>query len=93
MTLLRDRAQYFLFVSSTVLLLGGGAAWLLDAAPLSELLWVAGTVLGLAFSVAWTAGAIRRGQLSVDVIALLALAGALLVSFLRRGRRRERGAN
>jgi heavy metal translocating P-type ATPase len=80
MTLLRDRAQYFLFVSSTVLLLGGGAAWLLDAAPLSELLWVAGTVLGLAFSVAWTAGAIRRGQLSVDVIALLALAGALLVN-------------
>ncbi|MFB9957024.1 hypothetical protein [Cellulomonas denverensis] len=47
--------------------------------PFSESLWVAGTVLGLAFSIAWTAGAIRRRQPSVDVIALLALAGALWV--------------
>ena len=66
-------------MSSTVLLLGGGGAWLLGAVPLSTLLWVAGTVLGLAFSVAWTAAAIRRRQPSVDVIALLALAGALWV--------------
>src|SRR5665811_2180083 len=43
-------------------------------------LWVAGTVLGLAFSIAWTAAAIRRRQPSVDIIALLALAGALWVN-------------
>ena len=80
MTWLRDRVQLLLFVSSTVLLLGGGGVWLLGAVPLSEQLWVAGTVLGLGFSIAWTAGAIRRRQPSVDVIALLALAGALWVN-------------
>ena len=79
-TWLRDRVQLFLFVSSTVLLLGGGVAWLLDARSVADGTWVAGTVLGLVFSIAWTAGAIRRRQLSVDIIALLALAGALVVN-------------
>jgi heavy metal translocating P-type ATPase len=79
-TWLRDRIQLLLFVCSTVLLVGGGAAWLLGAVPVSEPLWVAGTVLGLAFSIAWTAAAIRRRQPSVDIIALLALAGALWVN-------------
>ena len=72
--------QLLLFASSTVLLLAGGAAWLMRAVALSELLWVAGTMLGLAFSIAWTIGALRRRQPSVDVIALLALAGALWVN-------------
>jgi heavy metal translocating P-type ATPase len=69
-----------LFVSSTVLLLAGGAAWLLSASTLATVLWIVGTVLGLVFSVGWMVGAIRRGQLSVDVIAVLALAGALVVN-------------
>ena len=69
-----------LFVVSTVLLLAGGAAWLLSAATLAAALWIAGTVLGLVFSVGWTVTAIRAGQLSVDVIAVLALAGALVVN-------------
>ncbi len=68
-----------LFVASTVLLLAGGAAWLLSASTAANALWIAGTVLGLVFSVGWTVTAIRQGQLSVDVIAVLALAGALVV--------------
>ena len=80
MTWLRDRVQLLLFVSSSVLLLGGGAAWLAGASWLADPLWVAGTLLGLVFSVAWTAAAIRRRQPSVDIIALLALAGALWVN-------------
>ncbi|MGV8850865.1 MAG: hypothetical protein ACOH16_15130, partial [Propionibacteriaceae bacterium] len=80
MTWLRDRVQVLLFASSAVLLLGGGAAWLLRAATVSTSLWVGGTVLGLVFSIAWTVGAIRRRQPSVDIIALLALAGALWVN-------------
>ena len=72
--------QLLLFASSTVLLLAGGAAWLMRAVALPELLWVAGTMLGLAFSIAWTIAALRRRQPSVDVIALLALAGALWVN-------------
>jgi heavy metal translocating P-type ATPase len=76
---LRDRVQLLLFVSSTVLLLGGGAAWLLGASTVSEWLWVAGTMLGVVFSIAWTIGALLRRQPSVDIIALLALVGALWV--------------
>jgi heavy metal translocating P-type ATPase len=69
-----------LFIASTALLLGGAAAWLASGSAAAEALWIAGTVLGLVFSVGWTVTAIRRGQLSVDVIAVLALAGALVVN-------------
>ncbi len=72
--------ELLLFVISTVLLAGGGAAWLVHATSVAEPAWIAGTLLGLVFSIAWTAGAVRRRQPSVDVIALLALAGALWVN-------------
>jgi cation transport ATPase len=84
----------------------GMAAGCRDA---SEVLWIAGTVLGLVFSVSWIAGAIRRHQPSVDVIAVLALAGAVAVGepfagavitvmlasgrLLEAGRPRGRGAS
>ena len=76
---LRDRVELLLFVISSVLLAGGGAAWLGHATSVAEPAWIAGTLLGLVFSLAWTARAVRRRQPSVDVIALLALAGALWV--------------
>jgi heavy metal translocating P-type ATPase len=68
-----------LFVSSTALLIAGGVGWLLGSDTLATVAWAGGTVLGLAFSVSWTAAAVRRRQPSVDVIALLALVGALVV--------------
>ena len=40
---------------------------------------MAGTVLGLGASIAWMVSAIRRRHLSVDVIAVMALAGALAI--------------
>ena len=43
-------------------------------------LWLLGTGLGLVFSILWTVEAIRRRQLSVDIIAVLALAGAIVVN-------------
>lgn len=76
---LRERKELALFVSSSVLLLVGGATWLLDRGRLAEVCWVAGTVLGLAASSAWVVAAVRRRQPTVDVIALLALGGALAV--------------
>ncbi|MEP7192585.1 MAG: heavy metal translocating P-type ATPase [Actinomycetota bacterium] len=79
MTRLRSSKETLLFSVSTGLLLAGGLAWLLHAETLSRVLWILGTVLGLAFSAFWTAAAIRRRQLSVDVIAVLALAGAIAV--------------
>ncbi|MEP6799479.1 MAG: heavy metal translocating P-type ATPase, partial [Lapillicoccus sp.] len=69
-----------LLVASTALLLAGGAAWLLASSTMAAALWIAGTVVGLAFSVGWTVTAIRRGQVSVDIIAVLALAGAWVVN-------------
>ncbi|MDQ0028707.1 heavy metal translocating P-type ATPase [Arthrobacter bambusae] len=77
---LRPRIELLLFLASTVLLVGGGAAWLLGWYPTAGTLWAAGTILGLVFAIAWVAGALRRGQASVDVIAVLALGGALWVN-------------
>ena len=77
---LRASKESLLFTASTVLLLAGGLAWLLSAPVPARVLWVIGNVLGLAFSVLWTVEAIRRHQLSVDVIAVLALAGAIVVN-------------
>src|SRR6478609_2234292 len=69
-----------LFVVSTLLLLAGAGLWLMSAATAAAALWIADTVLGLVFSVGWTVVAIRGGRLSVDIIAVLALAGALVVN-------------
>jgi heavy metal translocating P-type ATPase len=80
MTYLRDRIELLFFVASILLLAAGGAAWLLGQDPPAELLWAAGTVLGLVFAVAWVAGALRRREATVDIIAVLALAGALWVN-------------
>ena len=79
MARLRESKEMALFAVSSVLLLAGGVAWLLAAGTPARVLWIAGTVLGLVFAVSWIAGAIRRHQPSVDVIAVLALAGALAV--------------
>ncbi len=79
MTWARDRRELLLFVASVLLLMGGGVAWLLDFGGAAEAAWVVDSVLGLAASLSWTAAALRRRQPSVDVIAVLALAGALAV--------------
>ncbi|WP_329482466.1 heavy metal translocating P-type ATPase [Kribbella sp. NBC_01484] len=74
-----ERRQLILFVASTLLLLGGGVAWLIDLPSVAALCWDVGTVAGLVASVVWTAGAVRRRQPTVDIIAVLALAGALAI--------------
>lgn len=75
----RDAKELLLFVTSTALLLAGGVAWLLDAGTLATALWVVGTLEGLVASIGWTLAALRERRPTVDVIALLALAGALWV--------------
>ena len=79
MAYLRDRIELLFFVVSAGLLVGGGGAWLLGWYQVAAGFWAVGTVLGLVFAVAWVAGALRRRQASVDVIAVLALGGALWV--------------
>ena len=78
MTGLRGSKE-LLFASCVALLGAGGAAWLLGAETLASVLWFGDTAVGLVVSVLWTVGAIRRRQPSVDVIAVLALVGALAV--------------
>jgi heavy metal translocating P-type ATPase len=80
MTRLRENKELLLFATSTALLLIGGVAWLLAAESVASAAWVAGTVLGLLFSVWSTAAAVRRRQPSVDIIAVLALGGAIAVN-------------
>lgn len=80
MKYLRDRLELFLVVAALGLLAGGMCFWLLDFAELSAILWTAGALLGLAFSVVWTIDALIKRKPSVDVIAVLALGGALWVN-------------
>ncbi|MBC7291979.1 MAG: heavy metal translocating P-type ATPase, partial [Actinotalea sp.] len=68
-----------LLVVSTALLAAGGVAWWLDAVSAADRLWAAGTLVGLAFAVGTTLRAARERRPTVDVIAVLALVGALVV--------------
>jgi heavy metal translocating P-type ATPase len=76
---LRDHKELLLLVSSSVLLAAGGVCWLLGVPTVAERTWAAGTALGLVASAVTTAQAFRRRQPTVDVIAVLALVGALAV--------------
>lgn len=75
----RGRAALPLFAASTALLGLGAAVRLLGATDGADRWWLAGTMLGLAASLAATASAVWRRRATVDVIALLALVGALAV--------------
>ncbi|MGI5242314.1 heavy metal translocating P-type ATPase [Dactylosporangium sp. CA-139066] len=68
-----------LFAVVALLLLAGIAAAAAGAAPWASAVWAGATLVGLAYSTVTIAMALRRRQPSVDVIAWLALAGALLV--------------
>jgi heavy metal translocating P-type ATPase len=76
---MRGRTESLLFWVSVALLAAGAVAMMADASYLSDTLWTAGAVLGLVASLGWTLAAARRREATVDVIAVLALAGALLV--------------
>jgi heavy metal translocating P-type ATPase len=68
-----------LFAVSSLLLAAGVAAGIGGADELAAGFWVAATFLGLGYSTASMLIALRQRRFSVDVIAWLALAGALLV--------------
>jgi cation transport ATPase len=77
---LLDMKELLLLFSSVLWLAAGGIALLLGAELPARMLWTLGTIEGLVLSVVWIVAAVGRRQLSVDVIALLALAGALWVN-------------
>ncbi|MEV4539543.1 heavy metal translocating P-type ATPase [Asanoa sp. NPDC049518] len=68
-----------LFGLSVLLLLAGVAARLLDGRDLANGLWITATAVGLVYSTVTIGASLGRRKPSVDVIAWLALVGALLV--------------
>ncbi len=68
------------FLATTLLaLLLGGIAWLIGADATAASCWAVGTVVGIGSAAVWVVAALRRGRIGVDIIALLALVGALLL--------------
>jgi heavy metal translocating P-type ATPase len=60
-------------------IVGGAAAWLLGKAGMAEALWAL-TTAAMLVPLAWTViSDLRRGEMGVDVIALLAMAGSLIL--------------
>lgn len=74
----RDSALVLLVVTVSGLALGG-LAWLAGARGVADAAWLAVAACGLGYSLWFTVGSLRRGRVGVDVIALLALAGAVAV--------------
>jgi heavy metal translocating P-type ATPase len=60
-------------------LAAGGLAWLAGARGVADVCWLASAAVGLGYALWSAADGIRRRRLGVDVIALLALAGAVAV--------------
>ena len=76
---LRRRSAVLLLGVTAVALVAGGLAWLVGARGVADTCWLVSAVFGLGYAL-WSAGdAIRHGRLGVNVIALLALAGAVAV--------------
>jgi heavy metal translocating P-type ATPase len=63
----------------------GGAAWALGRPELAGLLWAATTALALVPLLVSIVASLRRGELGVDVIALLAMASALALGHYLAG--------
>jgi heavy metal translocating P-type ATPase len=74
-----SRADWVLLVTSVALLAGGVVAWMLDATTVEVVCWTAGTLAGVVMSTWWIIQSLRERRFGVDVIALLALIGALLI--------------
>lgn len=79
MNWLRAHREVALFAVAAIGLVVGVGARVAGALEVADWVWLVVTVLGLVQSTASTLAAVRRRQASVDVIALLALAGALVV--------------
>lgn len=61
------------------LLAAGGVAWLAGSGGWADALWAAGTVLAVLPALWWMVASLLQRRLGVDLIALLALVGTLLV--------------
>jgi heavy metal translocating P-type ATPase len=79
---LNRRSAPLFLVATTAGLAAGGLSWLVGAGGAAILAWLVTAACGLGYALWISAAALVRGRLSVDVIALLALAGAVAVGEL-----------
>jgi heavy metal translocating P-type ATPase len=79
---LRRRSAWALLVVTLSGLAAGGLARLAGAGAITDAAWLATAACGLGYAVWSAADSLRRGRLGVDVIALLAVAGAVAVGEL-----------
>lgn len=78
-----SRHSALLLLAVTVCGLAGGAvAALAGARPAADALWLATAAAGLGYALLATVASIRRGRIGVDLIAVLAVAGAMAVGEL-----------
>jgi len=76
------RSASLMLVVTTAGMTAGAVARLAGASGAADAAWLAAAACGLAYSFLIAAASVARGRLSVDVIALLALAGAIAVDEL-----------
>src|SRR5512146_1161562 len=76
---LRRRSAALLLSLTAAGLAVGGLAWLAGAGRVADACWLVSAGFGLAYALWSAVDSLRRGRLGVDVIALLALAGAVAV--------------
>jgi heavy metal translocating P-type ATPase len=79
---LARRVALLLFLVTAAGLAAGGVAWLAGAGQAADVIWLGVAACGLAYACWVAVAAVAHGRLSVDVIALLALAGAIAVDEL-----------
>jgi len=76
------RSAWLMLIVTTAGMTAGGVARLAGASGAADAAWLATAACGLLYSFWIAAASVARGRLSVDVIALLALAGAIAVDEL-----------
>ncbi|MEU5261988.1 heavy metal translocating P-type ATPase [Amycolatopsis sp. NPDC021455] len=76
---LRRWAEPALVVVTVGALLAGGVGWLLDAGRFADVCWAAGTIVAAVPAAWWVVAALRQKRAGVDLIAVLALGGTLVV--------------
>ncbi|MFE6691794.1 heavy metal translocating P-type ATPase [Streptomyces sp. NPDC057743] len=69
----------WLLVATVAALVAGGVTRLAGLSGLADACWAVGTLIGVVPAVGWVVKALRRGRLGVDLVAVLALAGTLVV--------------
>ena len=75
-----DRRSAALLLAATALgLAAGGIGAVAGAGTARDAMWLGSAAAGLGYAPWVTVGSVRRGRIGVDVIALLALAGAMAV--------------